>query len=437
MGRLHHNLAKPLGLKKPIDMRAPISKGKNCSPKQKQVEGEEESVPSPQGSSRRQKLGCADSGGTGGEFEREVEPVWEVPYSVRAASPPPRSGTGATSAALPKRRPRSADDRDALGRRRKAEQRTESQERRCKDLYQDHQHRQQKWLVHYQEKVEHDEQELQRQVESTCSPRRFRSEEFKSWYNESMSKNQELAAKRVERQRSEARMKAFHELSECTFAPVLKTTVKVNQPPPCMSARSAGGSVMSEAPLVKTTSLSERDQAQADEIVAAQVAQIDAMRQLDSKEKELRIAGLRDCAETLERSLEEGRRKLQLFEDTPEGHEYLASRAQSYVDLNPGVSPKAAMAEARNDLAQASESKLQTQAAQMRQQRANADSQQMQLARLKVAWELIQLQRRYTELIEKNLVPKSMLQGFDAGLVDRMTNEPWYPQAKLAAKNLA
>ena len=33
------------------------------------------------------------------------------------------------------------------------------------------------------------------------------------------------------------------------------------------------GSVMSEAPLVKTTSLSERDQAQADEIVAAQVAQ--------------------------------------------------------------------------------------------------------------------------------------------------------------------
>lgn len=257
-----------------------------------------------------------------------------------------------------------------------------------------------------------------------------------------MNKKQEFEVKQAERQRSEARAKAFQEISECTFAPVPQSTVKASQPPPSTSSKSVGGSVMSEA-LPAKLSLTDRDfherdsrQAQADEIVAAQVAQIDAMRQLDIKEKDFRVAALRDSAVTLERSLEEGQRKLKLFEDTPEGHEYLTGRAQSYLDLNPGMSQEAAMAEARNDLAQASETKLQAQAAQMKQQRSNADAQQIQLARLKVAWELIQLQRRYTELFEKKLVPKSMLQGFDAGLVDRLAKEPWYAQAKTAARSL-
>eukprot|EP00913_Durusdinium_trenchii_P000871 g810.t1 len=124
----------------------------------------------------------------------------------------------------------------------------------------------------------------------------------------------------------------------------------------------------------------------------------------------------------LERSLEEGRKKLKLFEETPEGREYLATRAKSY-ELNRGMSHSAALAEARGDLSRASEGRLQTHAEQLRQQRVHKDAQQIQLARLKVAWELIQLQRRYSQLLEKQMLPKGMLAGFDSLLVERITKE--------------
>ncbi|CAK8990315.1 unnamed protein product [Durusdinium trenchii] len=73
-------------------------------------------------------------------------------------------------------------------------------------------------------------------------------------------------------------------------------------------------------------------QALADELVAAQVTQIDALRQLEKKEKEMKEATQQVFNDFLERSLEEGRKKLKLFEETPEGREYLATRAKSYVE---------------------------------------------------------------------------------------------------------
>ncbi|CAK8990314.1 unnamed protein product [Durusdinium trenchii] len=96
-------------------------------------------------------------------------------------------------------------------------------------------------------------------------------------------------------------------------------------------------------------------QALADELVAAQVTQIDALRQLEKKEKEMKEATQQVFNDFLERSLEEGRKKLKLFEETPEGREYLATRAKSYVELNRGMSHSAALAEARGDLSRASE----------------------------------------------------------------------------------
>lgn len=177
-------------------------------------------------------------------------------------------------------------------------------------------------------------------------------------------------------------------------------------------------------------------QALADELVAAQVTQIDALRQLEKKEKEMKEATQQVFNDFLERSLEEGRKKLKLFEETPEGREYLATRAKSYVELNRGMSHSAALAEARGDLSRASEGRLQTHAEQLRQQRVHKDAQQIQLARLKVAWELIQLQRRYSQLLEKQMLPKGMLAGFDSLLVERITKETWYIEARSFAQSL-
>ncbi|CAJ1419535.1 unnamed protein product [Effrenium voratum] len=328
---------------------------------------------------------------------RQEETLWEVPYSSRIHS-------GSLS-------PRAVSPR--------------SESKRYNDLYQDGELRRQKLQAKSEEKKRQEAQEITKNISSTCSPRHFSKEQFQQWYNESMSKRQETENSRQEKQRCEARMRAFKELSECTFTPMAPLWKAKN-------GRQRSGSMPSDArPVVH-----EGDQqALADELVAAQVTQIDALRQLDRKEKEMKEATQQVFKDFLDRSLEEGRRKLRLFEETQEGREYLATRAKSYVELNRGMSHSAALAEARGDLARASEAKLQSHAAQLRQQRVQKDAQQIQLARLKVAWELIQLQRRYSQLLEKQMLPRSMLTSFDASLVERLTKEAWYTEARSFAQN--
>lgn len=343
------------------------------------------------------------------------EAPWEVPYSMRARS-------GSISPTQSHQRPQ------LPGR----PQRSESQKRRYQDLYEDHEIRLQKWQAKLEEKKRKEEEEVQKNIANTCSPRNFSQHQFQSWYSESMNKKQEGLVNRLEKKRSEARIRAFQELSECTFTPMAPTWKAKRSPRSSQSSRA--GSFLSDArPVVH-----EGDQqAQADELVAAQVTQIDALRQLEKKEREMQDATQQVFNEFLERSLEEGRRKLKLFEETPEGREYLATRARSYLELNRGMNDSAALAEARSDLSRASEAKLHTHAAQLRQQRVQKDAQQIQLARLKVAWELIQLQRRYSQLLDKQLLPRSMLAGFDASLVERLTKEAWYVEARSFAHNVA
>lgn len=343
------------------------------------------------------------------------EAPWEVPYSMRARS-------GSISPTQSPQRPQRPGK----------PQRSESQKRRYQDLYEDHEIRLQKWQAKLEEKKRKEEEEVQKNIANTCSPRNFSQHQFQSWYSESMNKKQEGLVNRLEKKRSEARIRAFQELSECTFTPMAPTWKAKRSPRSSQSSRA--GSFLSDArPVVH-----EGDQqAQADELVAAQVTQIDALRQLEKKEREMHEATQQVFNEFLERSLEEGRRKLKLFEETPEGREYLATRARSYMELNRGMNDSAAFAEARSDLSRASEAKLHTHAAQLRQQRVQKDAQQIQLARLKVAWELIQLQRRYSQLLDKQLLPRSMLAGFDASLVERLTKEAWYVEARSFAHNVA
>ncbi|CAE7216777.1 Haao [Symbiodinium sp. CCMP2592] len=340
--------------------------------------------------------------GRPGEEDEEGEAPWEVPYAARTGSQSPRASTPNPCVV-----------------------RTDSQRRRYQNLYEDHEMRKMKWQAKMDEKKRKEEEELQKSIANTCSPRHFNHEEFQNWYADRMTQQQSFEATRQEKKRSEARLRAFQELSECTFTPMAPS--KVSRGP-----KQRSGSVpMESRPVVH-----EGDQqATADELVAAQVTQIEAFRHLEKKEREMREATQRVFRDFLERSLEEGRRKLKLFEQTPEGREYLASRAKSYVELNRSMSHSAALTEARGDLQRASEAKLHSHAAQLRQQRAQKDAQQLQLARLKIAWELIQLQRRYTRL-EKTL-PRSMLLGFDAMLVERLTRESWYVEARSFASALS
>ncbi|CAK8991848.1 3-hydroxyanthranilate 3 [Durusdinium trenchii] len=261
----------------------------------------------------------------------DPEAPWDVPYSVRTQVAQ-AGGSSPRSPSSPIPPPRS-----------------ESQKRRYHDLYEDHEIRLRKWQAKTEEKKRKEEEEVQKNIATTRSPRNFNEDRFQSWYSQSMTKQQEFEVSRLEKKRSEARFRAFQELSECTFTPMAPTWKAKRSP---RSSRS--GSFMSDSrPVVH-----EGDQqALADELVAAQVTQIDALRQLEKKEKEMKEATQQVFNDFLESKMlkpEEGRKKLKLFEETPEGckcfsserkfwmtalrntsfagREYLATRAKSYVE---------------------------------------------------------------------------------------------------------
>eukprot|EP00933_Yihiella_yeosuensis_P016910 TRINITY_DN14290_c0_g2_i1.p1 TRINITY_DN14290_c0_g2~~TRINITY_DN14290_c0_g2_i1.p1 ORF type:complete len:785 (+),score=134.42 TRINITY_DN14290_c0_g2_i1:198-2357(+) len=376
----------------------------------------------------RSRLG--DSGGTGEDHSGEVDEAghWEVPYSRRAKSPPKRGATSPGRSLLLHRTAQSTDGKAT------STNRTESRRRRSDDLYQDHEMRQRKWLARYEEKVQKEEAEVQHRVRATCSPRSFKGENFKTWYSSNMAKKQEVENSRVERQRSEARLKSFEELSECTFAPQIPSP-KNGRTQSSVSSNAKSSRSRRDAGKDSTTDAAL--QAKADELISSQVSKSAELRQLEDKELSLKQSKKKQNDAQLEKLLEDGRRKLRLFEETAEGREYLATRAQSYMELNRGMSEEAAMKEARSDLSRASEAKLHAQAISIQQKREHSDEQQLQILRLKVAWELIRLQRRYQAILDKGTMPRSMLQGFDETLVEKITQEAWYIKARSDAKGVA
>ena len=142
------------------------------------------------------------------------EAPWEVPYSMRARS-------GSISPTQSPQRPQRPGK----------PQRSESQKRRYQDLYEDHEIRLQKWQAKLEEKKRKEEEEVQKNIANTCSPRNFSQHQFQSWpeaqyarfltvynyhwismtrswwistrYSESMNKKQEGLVNRLEKKRSE------------------------------------------------------------------------------------------------------------------------------------------------------------------------------------------------------------------------------------------
>lgn len=84
--------------------------------------------------------------------------AWDAPYPARAS---PRS---------PGRGPRTPQ-----------RQRSESQ-KRCQDLYEDHEIRLRKWQAKVHEKAKKEEDEIQKNIANTCSPRNFNEHAFQNWF---------------------------------------------------------------------------------------------------------------------------------------------------------------------------------------------------------------------------------------------------------------
>mmetsp|Transcript_103853 Transcript_103853/g.293712 ORF Transcript_103853/g.293712 Transcript_103853/m.293712 type:complete len:680 (-) Transcript_103853:172-2211(-) len=300
---------------------------------------------------------------------------------------------------------------------------------RFRHLYLDHEVRQRRWQVRFAEKCRQEEEEVRKQLQATCSQRAFERGSFQDWYEGRLGRYHGAERTRKEMQRSEAQRRAHEELAECSFSPQAARRRPPRRRASASCRRLQIGAKADEAPKVCPTATANR-------LVAEQALQIEALRKLDRQEQQQQHQAETAAAKDLESAIEESKRKLQCFMDTNEGRKYLAERAQNYMKLNQGIDQNTAMREAQDDLVRASEAKLRSQATALVRQRVQNDLQHIQLDRLKVARELIQLQRRCQSLIGKKDVPQSALQGFDMHLVDQLTSQAWYAKAREAATRI-
>lgn len=359
-------------------------------------------------SSSKRQVGSTPRGmGHASEDAERQNAAW-VPYARRKAGP------GGDRCGSPENVAEVAEPRSP-----RSPKRCEPPRKRCEALYQDYEMRQRRWLEQSGDKKKHEEEQLRKKVQTTCKERDFNENAFLDWYNGRLGRYQDSVGARLQGQHSENQRRELEELEGCTFVP---QTGKAPATSNCDNSRDWG--------------CGGNPSTQAREVVFSQAVQLKALQQLDEQYEELLRASEQDAMMDLENAIEESRRKLQRFGETAEGRKYFKERAHSYIELNDGMSETVAMQEAQRDLVRATESKLRAQAAETLQQRQRQELHHIQMERLKVARELIQLQRRAQGLLTARAVQESALQDFDLELVDRITTEDWYVEAREAATRI-
>jgi len=291
--------------------------------------------------------------------------------------------------------------------------------------------RQRRWLARYEEKCRAEEDELKQLQNTHRSARTFDPGVFEHWYEKRVGSYFQAGKQREHLQRCEEDRRRSEELKECRFEPQVSRCEEA----PSSPRQECSGSSSPDHPPV-CAELQPREQLVADELVAAQVEAIESLRKLDVQEREYRLTMQSDAVIELSRALEENSRRIGEVMDTDEGREMIAERARDYVDLNQGLEESSALKEAEEDFKQASEEKLRANAASALRRKARREGQRIQLARLQVVRDLIQLQRRYNELVDSNTYAESLIQGFDKDLVDRIKRQAWYYQARNAAERI-
>jgi len=314
--------------------------------------------------------------------------------------------------------------------------------RRLEALYGDYELRRQRHEARVEAKRVREEEEIREQLKATSTRRAFNKDSFQDWYKDRMGRHQSLEQARKELQRNFAELKEVEELVDCTFRPLSPRSARGVRP-------SSPGRTLGHAGAVKDTLKGkvsapakqgqrdpQREQVLADELIAAQITAIEILRTLDLKEKD-RVAALqREHARGLGNDLQETKHRLERFVESAEGRKYLLGRAKTYTDLNPGMSEAAGAAEAARDLVRASEEKLRSEADAALRERLEPLRHQLRYERMKVVYELVQLKRKCQELVSHKAIPKSLLHGFDHGILDRLTQEPWYVEAREATRGL-
>jgi len=299
-----------------------------------------------------------------------------------------------------------------------------SPRKRSEMLYMDNEMRQRRWLARFEEQRRREEDE-HLQLEVPRGNRKFDESSFKNWYATNTNKYFEAEQDRRQKQQSKERVRVSEERAACR-----QFSTQASSAPKGKSTRQGGSGPSSPS------SRPKEEKVLADELIAAQLAERDALRKLDEKEKEQRAAHEVEAEEELRLALEDNRKCLENLFSTPEGQEMMGERMRGYMSLNAGMDEVSAALEARHDFAVASEEKVRSDAAVILRRRAHSDTQRVQLARLQVVRELIHLQKRHEELVASHGVAQSLLQSFDSDLVNRIKQEAWYCEARDAAERI-
>jgi len=358
-----------------------------------------------------------------------------VPYSQRVRGASPRERPGGRSAGAPARGTlKSRTSRSTSPHTQDDEQPGPLiSHRRLQALYGDYEFRRKRHLARMEEKRVREEEDLkQQQRQATGTTRTFDKGSFLNWYSDRMGRKQEIELARWGLKRNLARLKADEELVECSFRPL--SPARPLSPSTRANSRSFTVSMDASAHAGRQRDL-QQEQVIADELITAQITQLETLRSLDIREQDRLAAAQRQHAHDLSADLEESKHKLERFAASSDGRLYLAERARNYAELNPGMDEAAAVAEAVRDLVRASEEKLRCAADEAFRNRTQSFSRQLAVERMQIVYELIQLQRKYQDLVEAKAVPRPLLRGFDHKALDRLVKAPWYAEAREAANS--
>lgn len=320
----------------------------------------------------------------------------------------------------------------------------ESELDRHEILYRDSELRHQRWLARSEEKRRKEEELRQSRLANTCNSRQFDEDSFLNWYESQIKRYFATEQKRRTAQRSEQRQRLMEELAQCSFAPKHAPLDRPFSPGPGASRLHAPASTGKQAPSPPLSPwgadtgrhLEPKEQLEADELVSAQVSAMETLRALDNKEQEQRLTMRRGAVEGFAVALEENAKRVEQFASTPAGRETIAERCRNFLEANPGLDERIAMYEARTDVLCAFEEKLRTDMAAALLHRARRDTQRLQVARLRVVRELVEMQKRYEDMLRSGPAAVSTLQQFDAKLLSRVKAQPWYREAQAMSARL-
>lgn len=295
---------------------------------------------------------------------------------------------------------------------------------RFESLYQDHKLRMSRQRARLQDKGKAEELKLQQQRRESSVGRGFDGKAFNEWYTNRLKQHKDMQVKHAKIRSSKRRDDVENETAQCTFCPRSASPKRLG----AVSADLSTGAVNIADGSVNPKPLYE--QVSVDQMATDQAQVLQSLQRTCAKEQSARESVQIKAIHGFNLAAEESRRKILVFAETAEGTGYLAERARRYLELNQGMDEKTGWAQALEDLAKASETRLRAQTETALSKQLQLNTQQWLLARMQLLLELVQVQRRYRDYSASTSVSNHLPGSFDAGLVQRLVQETWYAEAR-------